>query len=453
MHAFKEQVSTDVMLVSVIYWIGVIGVVAAIVGLILLDGGLARAKNSMSVMTEKLLLMGVGGVAIILVGYGIWEWQFYNALGVGNSLSQAISDWWLLGPNLKQFAVFIDPKVTPQADVAQVYAAFFIVAGAFVAGLFHSVAMERAKLWPLVVMTIVLCGLVTPFIWFLTWGPVGPLSNKGVHDFVGDFGFYVLVGSWALVLAWRLGPRNVGAGGRASDEAEAEHSVNPPLIAAASMLVVLGALGFVLASGTIVPGQGYFGIASTNSGFGLVLTNVAIAIFAGAIGGGVVSYLDRNPLWVLVGPIAGYLSGTAMFDIGHPWSVGLVALFAPVVALGTARLVGRLGIDDQKIVPLTLGVGIYGAVAAGVVGWNVDTAGYPGANPGYEVGHAAITPWWQLVGVGATLAVGLVTALITIVGLEKLVGIRLSSRVEATGLDEANWAPRLAPAADHQLVG
>jgi Amt family ammonium transporter len=453
MQPFKEQVTTDVMLVSTIYWIGVIGVVAAIVGLILLDGGLARRKNAMSVMAEKLVLMGVGGVAIIVVGYGIWEWQFYNALGIENALSQAISDWWLLSPNLTEFAAFIDPKVTPQADVLQVYAAFFIVAGAFVAGLFHSVGMERAKLAPLVVMTVILCGLVTPFIWFLTWGPVGPLSNKGVHDFVGDFGFYVLVGSWALVLAWRLGPRNIGGPEEGSDEAEAERSVNPPLVAAASMLVVLGACGFVLASGTIVPGQGYFGIAGTNSGFGLVITNVAIAIFAGSIGGGVVSYLDRNPLWVLVGPIAGYLSGTAMFDIGHPWSIGLVALFAPAVALGTARLVTRLGIDDQKIVPLTLGVGIYGAVAAGVVGWNVHTAGYPGAKPGYEVGHATITPWWQLVGVGTTLVIGLVTALITIVSLEKLVGIRVSPRVEATGLDAANWAPRVTPAPDHQLVG
>jgi ammonium transporter, Amt family len=444
MHIFKEQVSTNIMLVSAIYWVGVIGVVLAIVGLIFLDGGLARAKNAMSVMTEKLLLMGVGGLAIIIVGYGIWEWQFYTALGIPNALSKAVEDWWLFSPNLNHFAGTINPAITPSADVSQVYAAFFIVAGAFVAGLFHSVATERVKLRSLVIMTVVLCGLVTPFVWYLTWGSVGPLSNRGTHDFVGIFGFYVLTGSWALVLLWRLGKRRVSPipAEAAAEEAEAEEAVNPPLIAGASMLVIVGVCAFVPVCGIIVPGEGYFGISMTTSGFGLVLTNVVAAAFAGAVGGGILSYLVRNPVWVLIGPIAGYLSGTAMFDIGHPWSVALVALFAPAVAWGTSRLLRSVaGIEDEKIVPLTLGVGIYGAILAGFVGWHVSTGGYPGGKAGYEIGHSQISPWWQLVGVGVTLLVGLVSALATIVPLEKTIGIQVEPEVEATGLDFANWAP------------
>ncbi|MBS1886035.1 MAG: hypothetical protein JSU06_02505 [Actinobacteria bacterium] len=430
------------MLVSAIYWVGVIGVVIAIVGLLLLDGGLARAKNAMSTMTEKIVLMGVGGLAILGVGYGIWEWQFYTALGVPDAFGSAIEHWWFFSGNLNHFAGSINPETTPLADVSQVYAAFFVVAGAFVAGLFHSAAIEKVKLKSMVVMVVVLCGLVTPFVWYLTWGSAGLLSNRGTHDFVGIFGFYILVGTWATVLLWRVKKVREREGRIDDEAAEEEHAVNPPLLAAAAMLVIVGVCAFVPACGIISPEEGFFGISTTPSGFGLVLTNVVVAAFAGAIGGGIVSYRTRNPVWVLIGPIAGYLSGTAMFDVGHPWSIGLVALFAPAAAALTSRAVrSTLGITDEKIVPLTLGVGIYGAVMAGFVGWHVETGGYFGGKPGYVAGHAQITPWWQLAGVGATVLVGLVTAFITILGTEKTIGIAVDQKVDETGLDIANWAP------------
>lgn len=45
-----------------------------------------------------------------------------------------------------------------------------------------------------------------PFGAYLVYGPVGPMSNSGTHDFGGAY-FYILLGTWALVMVWRAKPR------------------------------------------------------------------------------------------------------------------------------------------------------------------------------------------------------------------------------------------------------
>ena len=60
---------------------------------------------------------------------------------------------------------------------------------------------------PLYVMALVIGLVLSPVVAFLCWGPVGPLTNHGTHDFDGIFPLYIFAGTWVLVLSWRLGPR------------------------------------------------------------------------------------------------------------------------------------------------------------------------------------------------------------------------------------------------------
>jgi Amt family ammonium transporter len=85
----------------------------------------------------------------------------------------------------------------------------------------------------------------------------------------------------------------------------------------------------------------------------------------------------------------------------------------PLVALGTAKLLHRLRIDEQKVLPLALGPGVVGAILVGFTHWGAATGGFPGLTGEYADGHAQITPWWQLAGVVITMAVSGIPALIT----------------------------------------
>jgi ammonia channel protein AmtB len=151
--------------------------------------------------------------------------------------------------------------------------------------------------------------------------------------------------------------------------------------------------------------------------------------------------------------------GGTLFDIGTPLQSLAFGAVGPVVALGTAKLLHRLRIDEQKVVPLALGPGVAGALLVGFTHWGTATGGFPGLTGDYAVGHAQITPWWQLAGVVTTMLVSGIPALIMCLVFEKFGALRVSHETELIGLDVANWdmnccdddlTPRIASSAATQ---
>lgn len=434
---FEQQVTNEVYIADLLYLIGVAASFLAVLGIAMVDFGVVRAKNGVDTLVQKLIASLVGGFAFALVGYGVWEWQLATALGVPNAFSESVGNWWIGGEFLTKFAQDIDPEIAPSADVAQVFVGFFIGYAAFVIALVHSAGIERLKPLPMFVMAVLIGGVFLPLLTYLTWGPTGPLSNEGVHDFVGQLSGYVFVGVWALVLVWRLGPRLGAFDSDPRTEGPRGHSLGMTAVGVGLLLVAIPL--FALGSGFLFPGQGYFGIHMTESGFGIVTVNSVAALALGGLGGALLGYRTRNAFWILVGPIAGFVACAGLIDIAKPWSTSLVAFFAPFVAYVVERWLHRHRIDEHKIIPLGLGCGAYGAILTGFVGWGVKAGGFPGGKEGYELQHAEITPWWQLIGLGATIAFTLVAATITILALEKTVGLRVSEEDEIGGLDEGYW--------------
>ncbi len=64
-------------------------------------------------------------------------------------------------------------------------------------------------------------------------------------------------------------------------------------------------------------------------------------------------------------------------------------MFAPFILLGGYKLMIRLRLDDLKVVPLTLGPGIYSALMAAVLAGGVKQGGYFGITQGE---YASSTP-------------------------------------------------------------
>jgi Amt family ammonium transporter len=439
---FKEQVSLTVFISDVFFLICASALVIGVVAIGLIDSGLSLRKNALDVWIQKILGAMVAGASFLIIGFGIWMWQYYDMAGIDGPLGASLSAWWIGGSHMTEFAQVFDPvgkdQFNLEVDVFQVFVVFFAAFMAYAAALLHGAGLGRMKAGPFYVMAAVAGGLVIPVILYLTWGSASPLTNRGAHDYVGLFGLYIFVGTWSLILAWRLGPR-LGA-------FTPDARVSPPRptnlgMVATGVMIIAGVVPFVaLGCGFLIPEVGYLGISMTTSGFGIAAINVYAGLFGGALGGLILAYMTRRSFWALLGPLTGFIAGSAMFDIADPWVTLLATVPAPFTAFAVYRLLERLKIDEKKIIPLALGPGIYAALLPGVLYWGTKTGGFVGVTEGeFAFQHAEITLWWQLAALGSTLAIAAVSGLIVIVGLEKTVGIRITEAEEIGGLDTTYW--------------
>ncbi|MFN8160985.1 MAG: hypothetical protein U0R52_08110 [Solirubrobacterales bacterium] len=439
---FKEQVTTDIYLLDVFYGLATVCLFLLVMAIGLIDSGLVQRKNVLDVWIGKLMSAMVAGLGMAAIGYAIWEVQFYQAFAIPTPVSQAISDWWIGGTNAITFSQQLDPKVAVENDVFQVFLVFFVAYAMVGGALLHSAGLERVKAAPMYIICAFAGTLVIPILLYYTWGSVSPLTKNGVHDYMGSYSLYILVGVWSLILAWRAGPR-IGT--------FENHEVNPPdhpahkphdlSFTASGVALALFAVPFAaLGCGYIVADAGYFGISMTTSGFGVALINIFMAFMGGAVVGAIISYVTKNPIMVLLGPVAGYIGSSASMDIAKPLEMLVCAMIAPIVVYGVYKLLLAVRIDDKKIVPLTLGGGIYAVLAAGIIGSGDPTGGYPGITEGsFAFQSATINIGHQLVGLLVTLGIAGVSGLILIFALEKTIGLRVSREDEIAGLDHALW--------------
>lgn len=432
---FKEQYSLGAQVETVFYLVPVIAEVLGIAALMLIDGGLSRARNALHTVVQKFVMVGCGMAGLATVGYGIWQWQYYKALGVPSPLKEALSDWWLFGHNLTALPQTLDPKLVPAADQLQLFWAFFVLFAGLAVAILHAGFAERLKMLPAAIIALVFGGLIVPVYAYLVYGSVGPLSNRGVHEFAGVF-MYVVVGTWSIVFAWRARPR---PGAFDADPAKRPASHNLLLTTVGVTLFLAALLAYVAGNGFLIPDAGYFGVHYNQSGFAFIVSGVVMAFATSLLGGIVLWRATGNLLPLLISPIAGFIAVSGMVDVAKPWEAGLVGFFAPfavyLVSLGTAKL----RIDDAKIGPLALGAGVYGAIATGIVGNGDAVGGYTGGVSGYEPGHATIGVGEQLLGVGVFVAGGALTALVLAFALERTIGLRASDDAMERGLDVATF--------------
>jgi ammonia channel protein AmtB len=437
MKPFPGQASTNWIMSTFIYTVGAVAVLLVVAGLVVVDMGLVRRRNVLDTTVQKIGAAMVGGLGTLLVGYPIWQWQFNQAFGVPQSFWQAFQDWWVGGTFTNTASRHIDPAKLPEADVLQIFLVFFVTFTMATMALIHTGVVERIKPLPLYVMSFVVGAILSPLVGYLCWGSLSPLTLRGTHDFDGIFPLYITAGTFALVLAWRVGPRLGAFRPHPSGAKPVAHNL---AIVGAGVMLILFALPFItIGSGYIVPDVGFFGISFTQSGLGTVIINLFAALLGGGVTGLIVAYKRREASWALLGPIAGVVMGGTLFDIGAAWTCLLVGALGPLVAIGTSALLRKAKIDEPKVVPLALGPGIVGALLTGFLEWGTRTGGYIGLEGKYAVGVAEITPWWQLAGIVTTIVVAGVPALLMCLAFEKLGGLRVTEEVELEGLDMDQW--------------
>src|SRR3954463_11454546 len=80
---FKDQTTTQLFAEDILYSVAAASVILIVLGLTLVDVGLARRKNVLDTAVQKVAAALIAGLATFVVGYAIWAWQFYQAFGLG----------------------------------------------------------------------------------------------------------------------------------------------------------------------------------------------------------------------------------------------------------------------------------------------------------------------------------------------------------------------------------
>jgi ammonia channel protein AmtB len=206
------------------------------------------------------------------------------------------------------------------------------------------------------------------------------------------------------------------------------------VIFAALPMVILSCLFFV------DPGAMAVSVTMAETSVGIAFNNYAAAWAGGAVMGAILSYATGKNAYLLLGPLAGYVSGASGFDVYVPWQMFLVALGAPIVSYAVYEFMQKRGIDEHKLIPLFMGAGSYGLIMLGLVKAGTPRGGYIGIEDGpYAFQHGEIGILMQIVGVVVCIGLGVVTALVLSFILERTTGLQVSDDDQVQGLDKVKW--------------
>jgi ammonia channel protein AmtB len=435
---FPEQVTTGQLAQNIVYATGTVGALSILAGLILVDMGGVRRVNQFDSAIQKLIGFFIGFATYFLIGFAIWNWQYYVAFDVADPYWQSIKDWWLGGALAGELAQRADPEVAPGLNNQQIFIFFLACFAGIVNVLIHLSVTERIKAAAYYVISFV-AAIVSSLLSWLTWGSTGPITNLGYHDFFGSAFVYVFAGAMGLVLAMRVGRR---PGMYAPHPRVPEYrSYNLGLTVVGVVLVFAGLPMVILSCGFFFDPQALFvSVTMADTSIGIAFNNLGLSWAGGALTGALIAYRTRKYIYTLLGPFAGYVSGAPAFDVYEPWQMFLVALAAPVVAYGVYEWTQRRELDEHKLVPLFLGVGSYGILMVGLVDWGTPQSGYFGIESGdYAYQHAEINVGWQLLGLVVAIGAGLLTAAALAFVLERTIGLRVSEEDQVRGFDARDW--------------
>jgi Amt family ammonium transporter len=366
-------------------------------GFSMLEAGLVRQKNVTMQLTKNVGLFSIAAIMYWLVGY--------NLMYPGDGWS--IAGW---------LGAFGSASIGGEPDLETGYATgsdffFQLMFCATTASIVSGTLAERIKLWPFLIFTVVLTGLIYPIEASWQWGG-GWLSEMGFSDFAGSTLVHAAGGFAALAGALVLGPRmgKYGKDGRVNPMPGS----NLALATLGTFILWLGWFGFNGGS------QLALGTEADANSVAIIFANTNMAAAAGAITALILTqavYGKVDLTMVLNGALAGLVSITAgPLDptlFGALW----IGAIGGVIVVFAVPFLDRLKIDDVVgAIPVHLMAGFWGTLAV----------------PFYTEGTSFGT---QIVGF---LAIGIfvfVVSLIVWVVLKAVMGLRPSEEDEMRGLD------------------
>lgn len=374
-------------------------------GLAFFYGGLVRRKNYLNVLMQCMIILAVLSVQWVLIGYSL-------SFAPGNSFIGGLQWFGLKGVGLEPYA---DYSATIPHQAFMIFQAMFaVITPALIIGAFA----ERMKFSAFLIFTVLWATFVYDPIAHWVWGVGGWLKNLGTLDFAGGTVVHINAGFAALVAALVIGKRK-------SFEL---HPVPPhslPFSVLGAGLLWFGWFGFNAGSAL-----GANGLA-TNA---FVVTNTAGAV--AAITWALLDWkINRAP--TMLGTISGAVAGLAAITpaagfVGVPAAlvIGIIASVLCFIAVSFIKFAFHY--DDSLDAFGVHGIsGFWGTVATGLFATKlVNPAGADGLFYGNSKQLTI-----QLIAVAATVIYTFVGTWILFKLVDVLVGVRVTEKEEAMGLD------------------
>lgn len=387
-------------------------------GFALVETGLTQAKNATNITMKNVMDFCLGAIVYWAIGWAFMYGQDKGGL-IGTSE-------FFHGPMELDF------------DSGGFYKSWFfqVVFAATAATIVSGAMAERTKFKSYLIYTCFISAFIYPISGHWIWSGDGWLAQLGFHDFAGSTVVHS-VGGWAAligaaVLGPRLGKYVKGADGKTSVKAFPGHNI--PYAALGVLLLFFGWFGFNGAStGIATVGDG--GIWS-GLNIARVCVTTLLAASAGAVGALFFSWIwfkKPDASMTLNGLLAGLVGITAPCAVVSPGAAVAIGLIAGVLVVLSVEFIDKvLKIDDPVgASSVHLVCGIFGTLAVGIWG-QVD-----GVAVGVLHGGGFTQLGIQALGVLAVGAWAAVTSLILFLLIKVTVGLRVSVKEEAIGLDRS----------------
>jgi len=404
---------------SLLFLIGGFLVFWMAAGFTMLEAGLVRSKNVTMQLTKNMSLFSFAAIFYYLIGYNLM-YPLGTWLSDEGLFNGVLSGVW--GVAILE-AVGVTSDGADDYGYASTGSDFFfqLMFCAATASIVSGALAERIKLWPFLIFTIFLTGLIYPIQASWKWGG-GFLDEMGFLDFAGSTVVHS-VGGWAALMgAIILGPR---IGKYAKDG-----KVTP----------IPGSNLAIATLGTFILWMGWFGF---NGGSQLAMGSVGDVadisrIFsntnAAAAGGAIAALLLTQFLYkkpdltmILNGCLAGLVSITAEPLTPSLGAATLIGAIGGVIVVFTVPMLDKFKIDDVVgAIPVHLFAGIWGTMV--VPATNGDAS--------YLIQFTSII----IVGVFVVVTSSIVWTI-----LNSAMGIRVGEEEEVAGLDTSELGMEAYP--------
>jgi Amt family ammonium transporter len=382
-------------------------------GLALFYGGLVRAKNLLSVMSQ---VLGITAVAILT--WVLWNYSlaFYDGNAVIGGLGKA--GFAGIGAD-SAWAVGTSGKAIPELVFAAFQMSFAAITGALVIGaLVERVRFSAMMLFSALWLTIVYAPLA-----HMVWASDGFLFKFGAIDFAGGTVVHINSGVAGLIGVFFAGAR-IGH----LREAMPPHSLALTMVGAG--LLWVGWFGFN--AGSALEANGLAAVA---------MVNTLVAPAAGLLGWmGLERLVSGKPsmLGGASGAVAGLVAVTPAAGASGPIGAMMLGVLASLVCYGfVGSLKNRLHLDDSLDVFGIHGLGgITGSIGTAIVALPA-LGGHGGAD--YALGHQLVA---QVAAVAVAIAWSAAGSALCFGIVKAVMPLRHARDAEREGLDISDHGER-----------
>ncbi len=367
-------------------------------GIALFYAGMVRKKNVLSVVMQSFAICCSLTIVWYVVGYSL-------AFAEGNFFIGGFSKVFLKGLDINTMQGSI-----PELLFMMFQMTFALLTPALMCGAFAE-RMKFSALFLFMVLWSIFC--YAPICHWV-WAEDGWLCVMGALDYAGGTVVHINAGIAGLVACTVLGKR-IGF----KREAMAPHNLVLAMMGACFLWV--GWFGFNGGSGLAADGRAVMAI---------VVSQIAAA--AAAVSWMACEYM-MNRRFTVLGAISGAIAGLVAITPGsgfvQPASALIIGICGGIVCyFGATMLKYKLNYDDSLDAFGVHGIGgIVGAILTGVFATAAVT--------GEEMNSMPEQIWIQLISVVATLIYAAIVTFILLKLVDILIGLRVTSEEERTGLD------------------